>query len=253
MANESNYNNFFFSSFWYITENSSNKSKIASIYFTLLMCCSNKYSNYTMVYFINFTNYFGLLCGTEILSKLIKVCVTNFYLKILNNFFKTYFSRELQRIENITCSPIISHFSETIQGVSTIRAFNQETRFMEILFKRMESNNIAFIILNTSNRWLGIALDYLGGFIVFIAIITALFTTHLYPENSDSSLIGLAINYTLLVPIYLNWVVKLLSDMEMYIGAVERVEYYIESGNHEKNVVCMSILLFFFFYLHFMI
>lgn len=29
---------------------------------------------------------------------------------------------------------------------------------MEILFKRMESNNIAFIILNTSNRWLGIGL-----------------------------------------------------------------------------------------------
>lgn len=92
----------------------------------------------------------------------------------------------------------------------------------------------------------------MGGFIVFIAIITALFTTHLYPENSDSSLIGLAINYTLLVPIYLNWVVKLLSDMEMYIGAVERVEYYIESGNHEKNVVCMSIFWFdFFFFLNY--
>lgn len=29
---------------------------------------------------------------------------------------------------------------------------------MEILFKRMEANNIAVIILNTSNRWLGIAL-----------------------------------------------------------------------------------------------
>lgn len=81
--------------------------------------------------------------------------VFTIYLNFESAFF---FSRELQRIENITCSPIISHFSETIQGVSTIRAFNQETRFMEILFKRMESNNIAFIILNTSNRWLGIAL-----------------------------------------------------------------------------------------------
>lgn len=29
---------------------------------------------------------------------------------------------------------------------------------MEMLFKRIEANNIAFIILNTSNRWLGIAL-----------------------------------------------------------------------------------------------
>lgn len=29
---------------------------------------------------------------------------------------------------------------------------------MEILFRRMEANNIAVIILNTSNRWLGVAL-----------------------------------------------------------------------------------------------
>jgi ATP-binding cassette subfamily C (CFTR/MRP) member 8 len=78
----------------------------------------------------------------------------------------------------------------------------------------------------------------LGAFIVFIAIVTALCTAHIYPEKTASSLVGLAINYTLLVPIYLNWVVKLLADMEMYIGSVERVQYYIESDNHENDVVC---------------
>lgn len=69
-----------------------------------------------------------------------------------------FLSRELQRIESITSSPVISHFSETIAGLSTIRAYNQESRFMETLFKRMEDNNVAFVILNSSNRWLGIAL-----------------------------------------------------------------------------------------------
>lgn len=29
---------------------------------------------------------------------------------------------------------------------------------MEMLFKRMEENNVSFVILNCSNRWLGIAL-----------------------------------------------------------------------------------------------
>jgi len=42
------------------------------------------------------------------------------------------------------------------------------------------------------------------------------------------SLVGLAINYTLLVPIYLNWVVKLLADMEMYAGSVERIAHYAQ-------------------------
>lgn len=104
---------------------------------------------------------------------------------------------------------------------------------MEMLFRKTEANNVAFNILNSSNRWLGIALDYLGGFIVFSAIITALIMHKYYPGDISPSLVGLAINYTLLIPIYLNWVVKLFADMEMYIGAVERIQYYIENGDKE--------------------
>lgn len=76
--------------------------------------------------------------------------------------------------------------------------------------------------------------DYLGGVIVFVSIITALLTAKFYPEATSPSFIALAINYTLLVPIYLQFVVKLLADMEMYIGAVERFSYYIEDGDHSN-------------------
>ncbi|XP_050078932.1 ATP-binding cassette sub-family C member Sur [Anopheles maculipalpis] len=144
-------------------------------------------------------------------------------------------SRELQRIESMTYSPVLAHFSETIDGVTTIRAFGQEARFMEVLFKRMEANNVAQIALNCSNRWLGIALDYLGAIIVFVAILTALITASLRPQSTSSSLIGLAVNYAMLVPIYLNWVVKLFAEMEMYGGAVERIQSFIESDVHRHR------------------
>ena len=83
-----------------------------------------------------------------------------FFFFFITFCFCLYFNffRELQRIENATNSPVISHLSETIQGVTTIRAYNQESRFTEILFRRLEENTIAFTILNTSNRWLGISL-----------------------------------------------------------------------------------------------
>ena len=58
-----------------------------------------------------------------------------------------------------------------------------------------------------------------------MSVIAALLTAR-YCLSVTSSLVGLAVNYTLLVPIYLNWVVKFLADMEMYMGAVERVEQY---------------------------
>ena len=62
--------------------------------------------------------------------------------------------------------------------------------------------------------------------IVFAAVVAALVTARLLPHQVTPALVGLAVNYTLLVPIYLNWVVKFLSDMEMYMTAVERLEQY---------------------------
>ncbi|XP_058056478.1 ATP-binding cassette sub-family C member Sur [Anopheles bellator] len=153
---------------------------------------------------------------------------------VVQKFYRAS-SRELQRIESITYSPVLAHFAETIEGVTTIRAFGQESRFMEVLFRRMEANNVAQVALNCSNRWLGIALDYLGAVIVFVAILTALITASLRPTSTSSSLIGLAINYAMLVPIYLNWVVKLFAEMEMYGGAVERIQSLIEPGGSERR------------------
>lgn len=78
--------------------------------------------------------------------------------------------------------------------------------------------------------------DYLGAAIVFACIVTALVTTKMYPEAASPSLVALAINYTLLVPIYLNWVVKLLADLEMYIGAVERISICMDpSETHDDD------------------
>ncbi|KAH8249165.1 hypothetical protein KR032_006949 [Drosophila birchii] len=214
---------------------------------------------------------FTLLCLSAIL---INVTVTPWFLVLTLPICGAYYviqkfyrcsARELQRIENTTNSPVISHLSETIQGVTTIRAYNQQTRFTEILFKRLEANTIAYALLNTSHRWLGVSLDYLGGCIVFVATVTALATASVscsqYGRNyrqspgsgtasetyavnkspTDSelrpspSLVGLAINYTLLVPIYLNWVVKLLADMEMYAGSVERIAHYAQGQDADTD------------------
>lgn len=77
--------------------------------------------------------------------------------------------------------------------------------------------------------------DYLGAIIVFIAVLTALISSYLLPDETSASLVALALQYSLLIPIYLNWVVKLYADMEMYFGACERISYYIENCYHEQQ------------------
>ena len=85
--------------------------------------------------------------------------------------------------------------------------------------------------------------DYLGAFIVFCAILTALISSKIMPQNVQSSLVGLALNFTLLMPIYLNWVVKLGCDLEMYFGAVERIRFFIDCEAHREKVdYCKNIL-----------
>lgn len=66
--------------------------------------------------------------------------------------------RELQRIEAISRGPIYSHFHETLEGLSTIRAFKEEERFTENALKIIDANNIAAMFINVGNRWLSISL-----------------------------------------------------------------------------------------------
>lgn len=75
----------------------------------------------------------------------------------------------------------------------------------------------------------------MGAIIVFMAVQTALISSYLLPDGASASLVGLALQYTLLIPIYLNWVVKCYADLEMYFGACERISYYIENGYHEQQ------------------
>ena len=38
-------------------------------------------------------------------------------------------SRELKRLDSLAFSPIFSHFSETLHGLATIRAFRKQEQF----------------------------------------------------------------------------------------------------------------------------
>ncbi|KAK3919142.1 ATP-binding cassette sub-family C member Sur [Frankliniella fusca] len=159
---------------------------------------------------------------------------------IIQHFYRVS-TRELHRMDSITRAPVSSFFSETLGGLATIRAFGQRARFMETMLEKMDINNNTFLVLSAANRWLGVALDYMGGTIVLVSVIGSLIAAQKYPGVVSASLVGLAINYTLLVPIYLNWVVKFLADVEMYMGSVERVQQYADMPGEEYNNKGMQV------------
>ena len=61
-------------------------------------------------------------------------------------------SRQLRRIESVNRSPIYSHFLETINGVTTIRAFSQQQRFMRDNYRKVDENQVAYYLGVSANR-----------------------------------------------------------------------------------------------------
>ena len=51
--------------------------------------------------------------------------------------------RELKRLSTVTLSPIYAHFSESLTGLATIRAFRQTERFAQENEERLDLNQRA--------------------------------------------------------------------------------------------------------------
>ncbi|UXI19965.1 hypothetical protein NH340_JMT05908 [Sarcoptes scabiei] len=149
-------------------------------------------------------------------------------------------ARQLKRIESITRSPIYSHFSETLSGVTSIRAYAIQEEFIEKINQNVDKNNSLSIALIIANRWLGIRLELIANFIVLFAAIFAV----IYRNEMDPSSVGLIISYALSTTQNLNFLVRTATELETNIVAAERICQYtdlrreaewIVEGNNEND------------------
>uniref|UniRef100_A0A3B4UB65 ATP binding cassette subfamily C member 3 n=1 Tax=Seriola dumerili TaxID=41447 RepID=A0A3B4UB65_SERDU len=134
-------------------------------------------------------------------------------------------SRQLKRLESVSRSPIYSHFSETITGSSVIRAYGRHSAFVLMSDMKVDENQKSYYPGIVSNRWLGVRIEFIGNCIVLFAALFAVTGK----ENLNPGLVGLSVSYALQVTMSLNWMVRMTSDLESNIVAVERVKEYSET------------------------
>uniref|UniRef100_A0A672NHW5 ATP binding cassette subfamily C member 8 n=1 Tax=Sinocyclocheilus grahami TaxID=75366 RepID=A0A672NHW5_SINGR len=145
-------------------------------------------------------------------------------------FIQKYFrvaSRDLQQLEDSTEMPLLSHYSQTIEGLTTIRAFRHEQRFKKKLLEHTDANNISSLFLMAANRWLEVRMEYIGAFVVLIAAVASI--SNALCSQLSAGLVGLGLTYALMVSNYLNWIVRNLADMEVQLGCVKRVSGLIHT------------------------
>jgi ABC-type multidrug transport system fused ATPase/permease subunit len=145
-------------------------------------------------------------------------------------------SRELKRLDSTSRSPIYSNFQETLNGVTSIRAFGQQNRFIQLNANRVDNNQRAYYPSVSSNRWLAVRLEFIGSLIVFGSASAGVLAIY-FDKNMSSSIIGLMLVYALSVTQTLNWMVRQSCEIETNIVSVERIKEYTEIPQEAPAIV----------------
>ncbi|KAK0578041.1 hypothetical protein LWI29_004127 [Acer saccharum] len=147
-------------------------------------------------------------------------------------------AREVKRLDSITRSPVYAQFGEALNGLSSIRAYQAYDRMANINGKSMD-NNIRFTLANTSsNSWLTIRLETLGGLMIWLtATFAVLQSGRRENQVAFASTMGLLLSYTLNITSLLSGVLRQASRAENSLNSVERVGTYIDLPSEAPAII----------------
>lgn len=131
-------------------------------------------------------------------------------------------SRELQRLDNISKSPIFSHFGESLQGAPSIRAYGVRERFLRINEKHVDANHRNMLAYQAALCWLAVRIELISTLLMTISAIFAVSSR----RDTNAALAGLTIVYAITITSFLNFSVRLGSVVEGLMSSVERLDEY---------------------------
>ncbi|KAJ2803489.1 hypothetical protein H4R20_002872 [Coemansia guatemalensis] len=145
-------------------------------------------------------------------------------------------SREVRRLFSTTRSPIFAHFHESAAGITTIRAYNQQSRFAsknEYHVGQYMRTDTASLLLD---QWLAMRLETIGNILMLGAALNAVATMH-RSGTGDGGLIGVVISNTLVMAGAFNWLMRAISDIEVCMTHLERAVEYGNLPSEAANII----------------
>ncbi|XP_035860385.1 multidrug resistance-associated protein 4-like isoform X3 [Sander lucioperca] len=142
-------------------------------------------------------------------------------------FLRCYFletSRDIKRLESTTRSPVFSHLSSSLQGLSTIRAFKVQQRFQQMFDGYQDLHSEAWFLFLTTSRWFAVRLDGICSIFVTITAFGCLYLG----DGLEPGAVGLALSYSMTLTGMFQWGVRQSAEIENMMTSVERVVEYAE-------------------------
>ncbi|KEP49841.1 multidrug resistance-associated ABC transporter [Rhizoctonia solani 123E] len=144
---------------------------------------------------------------------------------ILYWYFSMFYRRtsiEVKRLDSILRSLLYAAFSEALTGLSTIRAYREQHRFVRASERQIDVENKAYFMTIACQRYLGVRLDFLGNLLILgIGLIAVGFRT-----SVDPSKLGVVLTYALTITQTFSQMVTQLAQVEQDMNTVERIVHY---------------------------
>lgn len=99
-------------------------------------------------------------------------------------------------------SPVFSHLSTTLYGLSTIRAFKTQEDFVNHFDDHLDLHTSSWYLFITSTRWFGVRLDWIS--VIFIGCVTFSFML----RTSSGAEVGLAVASAITLSGMFQWGVR---------------------------------------------
>ncbi|KAF1998900.1 hypothetical protein P154DRAFT_241162 [Amniculicola lignicola CBS 123094] len=142
-------------------------------------------------------------------------------------------SRDLKRLESVHRSPLYQQFGETLSGMTTIRAYGDERRFIRENLAKINTQHRPFIYLWAANRWLAFRVDVVGALVAFFAGVFVVRSV----GTIDAGAAGLALTYAVTFTENVLWFVRLYSANEQNMNSVERIKEYLDVEQEAAPVI----------------
>ncbi|KAG1687448.1 Canalicular multispecific organic anion transporter 1 [Nymphon striatum] len=131
-------------------------------------------------------------------------------------------SRQLVRLQLTTHSRLQEHYSESLNGKASIRAYKLQNEMIKETYAKIDLNQIYCFSYLAAQRWLTIRTETLGNISIFFVAMFAV----LNKDFIDGTVVGLAILSAMVLKEEMNWLIRMISSLENHMVSAERVLEY---------------------------
>ena len=140
-------------------------------------------------------------------------------------------SRQIRLLDLESKSPLYKHFTETIEGVSTIRAFGWQETFDQRAIHHLDYSQRPYYLLFCIQRWLMLVLDLL----VAVLAVTLIALALRLPRQSDPGSLGVALTSVMAFNATIQGLITTWTEAETSLGSVARTKSFVEGTVAETD------------------